>query len=246
MDGRVKVIVLAGWWVVSLLSVASLAAAGGDLRVVDAVMKGDKEAVRSLLKENADVNAPQPDGATALAWAVHRDDLETAELLINAAANVNAANDYGVTPLSLACTNLNAAMVEKLLKAGADPNAAQWTGETPLMTAARTGDADAVNSLLAHGADVNAKETRRGQTALMWAIAERHAEVARVLIEHGGGHPCQVAYVGSQWFHAEGVCYLLWGSPSQFEGWFHAVAVCCPAGRSGNGPTLGGSRSERK
>jgi ankyrin repeat protein len=169
---------------VSLLSVASLAAASGDLRLLEAVQNGDSDAIRSLLKERADVNAPQPDGATALAWAVHRDDLETVDLLIRAGANVNAANDYGITPLSLACSNRNSAMVERLLKAGANPNIALWTGETPVMTAARTGNGEAVNSLLNHGADVNARETRRGQTALMWAIAEGHPEVAKILIEH--------------------------------------------------------------
>ena len=182
---RIRIKLLGGWWMISLLSVASLAAASGDLRLVEAVEKGNKEAARSLLEQQVDVNAPQPDGATALAWAVHRDDLETAELLIRAGANVNAANDYGVTPLSLACTNRNAAMVEKLLEAGANPNAALWTGETVLMTCASTGNLEAVKSLLAHGAEVNAKEPKKGQTALMWAVAEKRPEVARALVEHG-------------------------------------------------------------
>jgi uncharacterized protein len=172
-------------WVVPLLSAASFAAASGDLRLVEAVEKGDKAAVRSLLKQHIDVNTPQADGATALAWAAHKDDPETAELLIRAGANVNAANSYGVTPLALACANGNFVMVEKLLKAGADPNAAQPTGTTVLMTAARTGNVDVVKSLLAHQADVNAKETRREQTALMWAVAEKHPEVVRLLIEAG-------------------------------------------------------------
>ena len=164
-----KAKVLVGWWMASLLSVAGFAAANSDLRLVEAVEKGDQAAVRSLLQQRADVNAPQADGSTALAWAAHRDDLETADLLIRAGANVNAPNDYGVTPLSLACTNRNATLVEKLLKAGANPNAAMWTGETPLMTCARTGNVAAVKSLLAGKADVSVKETRRGQTALMWA-----------------------------------------------------------------------------
>ncbi|MCH8268645.1 MAG: ankyrin repeat domain-containing protein [Acidobacteria bacterium] len=179
---------LSGCWLavllVVLLSVASLAA-GGDLRLVEAVQKGDQQAVRSLLAEQADVNTPQADGATALAWAAHRDDLETAELLIRAGADVNAANDHGVTPLSLACTNRNAAMAEKLLDAGADPNASLWTGETVLMTCVNAGSVEAVKLLLARGADVNAKETQKGQTALMWAVAGKHSEVARALVEHG-------------------------------------------------------------
>ena len=53
------------------------------------------------------------------------------------------------------------------------------------MTCARTGNVDAVKSLLAHGAEVNAKESRRGQTALMWAAAAKHPKVALALTEHG-------------------------------------------------------------
>ena len=167
------------------LMAAGLTAANNDRRVVEAAKRGDKNELRTLLSQHADVNAPQADGATALAWAAHRDDLETADLLIRAGANPNAADDYGVTPLALACTNRNAAMAEKLLQAGANPNVALATGETPLMIAARTGSVDTVKSLLDHAADVNAKGTEQGQTALMWAVAERHAEVARTLIEHG-------------------------------------------------------------
>ena len=51
-------------------------AAAADLRLVDAVKRQDRAAVRTLLKQNADVKATQPDGATALHWAAHWDDLE--------------------------------------------------------------------------------------------------------------------------------------------------------------------------
>src|SRR5687767_1481405 len=107
--------------VVLLLSISSLHAAGSDL--ADAAMRGNKQAVRSLLEQKADVNGAQVDGTTALHWAVRSDDLETAELLIRAGANVSAANRVGAIPLQLAAINGNAAMIEKLIKAGADPNA---------------------------------------------------------------------------------------------------------------------------
>src|SRR5438445_819645 len=42
-----------------------------------------------------------------------------------------------------------------------------------------------VKALLAHGANVNANEKLRGQTALMWAVAQRHPAVVRRLLEHG-------------------------------------------------------------
>ena len=168
-----------------LLLAVTLSAAKVDYRLVQAVKEKEQALVRALLNEQVDVNTPQPDGATALHWAAHWSDLETAELLVRAGANVNAENDYGVTPLSLACGKANAPMVDLLLKAGANPNIAQWSGETPLMTCAHTGSLDGVRSLLQHQADVNAREPKRGQTALMWAVAQQQVEVARLLIERG-------------------------------------------------------------
>ena len=175
-----------GRWMMTIFSIATLAAASSDLRLVNAIENKDTETVRSLLKQQINVNTPQVDGSTALAWAAHWDDLKTADLLIRVGANVNAINDYGVSPLWEACNNGSAAMVERLAAAGANLNATLLrTGETALLRCARTGNADAVKSLLDHGADVNAKEKQKGQTALMWALEERHPDIARELIEHG-------------------------------------------------------------
>jgi len=138
--------------------------------------------VRELLKQRVDVNAPEGDGATALHWAARRDDQAIADLLIRAGARANVVNDLGVTPLHLACTNRSAPMVERLLAAGANANAALLNGETVLMTCARAGARAAVEVLVAHGADVNAKEHEHDQTALMWAAAERHPDVVRLLV----------------------------------------------------------------
>jgi len=167
----------------ALLASTLAAAAPVDLRLIQAVKRRDADAVRVLLKQRVDVNAVQGDGATALHWAAHRDDLAVADLLIRAGARASVANDVGATPLHLACTNRSAPMVDRLLSAGADANAALLNGETVLMTCARAGDAGAVKALLARGADVNAREREHRQTALMWAAAERHPEVVRLLIE---------------------------------------------------------------
>jgi ankyrin repeat protein len=155
-----------------------------DLSLADAAERSDRASIRALLKQHADVNAPQADGMTALHWAAYLDDSETAKLLVEAKANVSVTNHYGVTPLSLACQNGNTAIVELLLQHGADANTSLRGGETALMTAARTGKPGAVKALLAHGADVNAKE-RRGQTALMWAAADGNTEVVELLVKAG-------------------------------------------------------------
>jgi ankyrin repeat protein len=171
--------------VIAFLFVLSFYAAAAPVGLIDAVKAADRATIRTLIQQHVDVNAAEPDGATALQWAARTNDLQTAEMLIRAGANVKAANRYGVTPLHLACISGNAAMIELLLKAGADPNSALSEGETALMTAARSGGADAVSVLIAHGADINRKETWRGQNALMWAAAEGHSDVIRVLLAHG-------------------------------------------------------------
>ena len=170
---------------VALASAVGLGAAT-DPRLIQAVKNRDLELVRALLKQRVDVNATQGDGTTALHWAAHRDDIGIADALIRAGARASAANDLRATPLHLACTNRSAPMVERLLVGGGNANATLLSGETVLMTCARAGDARAVKALLARGADVNAREREHKQTALMWAVAQRHPDVVQLLIEAGG------------------------------------------------------------
>jgi ankyrin repeat protein len=169
----------------ALSAVAGLGAAERDVRLVDAIKAGDTAAASSLLRQRVNVNASEPDGTTALHWAVRQDDLRLADQLIAAGADVKAANRYGVTALYLASVNGSAAMIEKLLKAGADANQAAPEGETALMTAARTGNVPAARVLLAHGAAVEARESWRGQTALMWAAAQNHPAMVLELLSKG-------------------------------------------------------------
>lgn len=168
-------------WVTTALLAVLPPAFAAPAPLADALEKRDTAAVRALLADSA-VDAAQPDGTTALHWAVRHDDIATTKALLAARANPNAANRYGVTPLSLACTNGNAATTALLLDAGADPNLALRGGETPLMTAARTGRVTVVQALLARGARVNDKLAAGGQTALMWAAHEGHTAVVAELI----------------------------------------------------------------
>lgn len=171
----------------ALFALAAAAAPRSDVpEVANAAMRGDREAVRTLLQQKADVNAQQVDGTSALHWAVEANDLQMADLLLRSGAKTSAANKAGATPLLLATQNGNAAMVERLLTAGADPNTPLTkTGDTALMMAARTGKIDAVKVLLDHKAQVNAHETWGGTTALMWAVSERHPDVVKLLIDRG-------------------------------------------------------------
>jgi ankyrin repeat protein len=176
--------IVCAWCVGLALAVpaAVVAADAGGFPVALAAKRQDKAAIRVLLKQRADVNAPELDGASALHWAAHWDDMEMADLLIKAGANVNAKNEYEVTPLALATENGSLLMVQRLLKAGANPNATTSTGEAPLMTAVRVGNVPVLQAVLAAGADVNAQGGGREQTALMWAVERHDQEVIKVLL----------------------------------------------------------------
>src|SRR5215831_7426335 len=74
-----------------------------DPRVANAAMKGDKEAVRNLIRQAADVNSARGDGMTALHWAALNNDAEMAQILLAAGANVRATTRLGsYTPLFMA------------------------------------------------------------------------------------------------------------------------------------------------
>jgi len=166
------------------LLIACAALAGQPPELIALVKRGDREAALPLIKRGK-VDAREPDGTSALHYAVYNGDVELVKRLIRARADVNARNDYGATPLAVAAESGNAAIIELLLKAGADVESPNAEGQTALMVVARTGNVEAARLLLRQGADVNAREGWSEQTALMWATARRHPDMVKLLIEHG-------------------------------------------------------------
>jgi ankyrin repeat protein len=154
--------------------------------VADAAMQGDREAVKALLKQMADVNGAQGDGMTALHWAAVKNDVELAQTLLYAGANVRAKTRIGdYTPVVLAAKSGNAGVLATLLSSGADVNAKTSNGSTALMLAAASGSVDAVKALVEHGAEVNGMEPVRGFNAAMFAAASNRASVIDFLAKRG-------------------------------------------------------------
>jgi ankyrin len=148
-------------------------------------MKRDVTAVRALIAQKIDVNAPGVDGSPALHWAVRVDDAGMAKLLLGAGAQATLANRYGLTPMAIAASNGSASMIAVLLDAGADANAPDPAGDTPLMSVIRVGRVDAVTLLLDRGAKVDAADATYQQTALMVAVRENHPDIVKLLIARG-------------------------------------------------------------
>src|SRR5687768_8204976 len=173
--------------IIALMLTASIGAQQPVAAVASAAERGDKAAVRQLLKDGADVNAAQGDGMSALHWAADRGDTELAELLIYAGANHSAQTRIGqYTPLHLAAKSGSAAVASALVKAGADVNVRTTTsGVTPLHLAASAGSAETVNVLIDAKADVNAKENEAGQTPLIFAAGLNRVDAIKALLARG-------------------------------------------------------------
>lgn len=163
-----------------------LAAPAGDTRVADAAQRDDVVAVRSLLREGADVNAAQADGMTALHWAARNADPELVGVLAYAGANLEATTRLGgYTALHLAARVGHEGVVRALLEAGSLVDARTSTGATALHLAAGAGSSAAIGALLDHEADVDAREGSAEQTPLIFAVANNRLEAVGTLLERG-------------------------------------------------------------
>ncbi|MET0282162.1 MAG: ankyrin repeat domain-containing protein [Steroidobacteraceae bacterium] len=168
-----------------LLLLALLPAFADAQTLLQAARSGDSPTALQLLEAGADARAQSSDGTTVLHWAAHNGDLALVKRLIKARAVVTARNDYGSTPMQEAATRGDAAVLAALLKAGADVDSPNDEGETALMAVARTGQVDAARVLIKARANINAAESWRGQTALMWAAAQRNPAMVQLLVKAG-------------------------------------------------------------
>jgi uncharacterized protein len=160
--------------------------AAGPAPVADAAMKRDIDAVRTLLKNGADVNGAQGDGMTALHWAARGGDVALTQMLLYAGANVKATTRLGgYTPLLMAAEQGHAGVIAALLAGGADAKAPNLLGTTPLMLAAASGNAQAVTTLIENGAEIEAKEKTFGQTPLMFAASMNRVDAITALVKAG-------------------------------------------------------------
>jgi uncharacterized protein len=173
------------WLIAAAASLAVAGIAHADSRLADLVQAGDDPAALKMIDAGADVNAPQGDGATALAWATFRLDTSLVRILLQHHANPNAMNSFGSGPLIEAVKANNTELVEMLLDAGAKAESPNADGQTALMLAARIGAVPIARLLLRHGAIVDAREQWQGQTALMWAAAQDYPQMTALLVEHG-------------------------------------------------------------
>ncbi|KAG2463048.1 MYPT1 phosphatase, partial [Polypterus senegalus] len=93
---------------------------------------GDREEVRELLQQGAEINHTNVDGLTALHQACIDENLEMVEFLVEHGANVNQPDNEGWTPLHAAASCGFVEIAQYLIKQGAWVAAVNSEGELPL------------------------------------------------------------------------------------------------------------------
>ncbi|MFL2840566.1 MAG: ankyrin repeat domain-containing protein [Pseudohongiellaceae bacterium] len=156
----------------------------GYAALVDMAEYQDWNGVQSNIS-TGDVNALQPDGMSALLWAVYYEETNIVSLLLDAGADANVQNRFGLTPLIQSSITGNSEIISLLLDAGADANARTLRGDTALMNAAKAGTLQGVQALIEAGAEVEARDSYTFQTPLMWAAGFNKADIVAFLVENG-------------------------------------------------------------
>ena len=152
---------------------------GGSLEVKDqlgftplisAALLGYPQAVETLLKKGADINARNDDGQTAMMVSVlglaannvdisasgdnqwHNNWEKVIEILINKGADVSAADRRGVSPLFMAIFAQDYALCRRLIQAGANVNHKLPSGVSMLQFARVSSSRPVIDLLISSGA----------------------------------------------------------------------------------------------
>ena len=154
----------------------------------NAVLAADLAKTNAMLKNGADCNTCNEEGATLLMLAAGAGHYNMVDMLLGAGATVDATDTRGWTALMKAIFNyeLNKGfpdVVSLLIEAGANIEHQVSYGTRPLMIAAGYGEARVVEVLLAAGADT-AAVNEGGRKAKTMAETKDYVEVINQLHMH--------------------------------------------------------------
>lgn len=150
-----------------------------------AVIYGQDEVVRCLLREGANINARNMDGDTPLHLAVEWRREVVLETLVEVGVDVNIQNSRRYTALSLAVYRGYEKMVVKILEE--EPCFDSCCNAAALYFAVENGQGGVVDLLLEGGAQIcmDLLWRPRNQTVLHRAVRQGHLEIAKSLLRNG-------------------------------------------------------------
>jgi ankyrin repeat protein len=166
---------------------AGLALAGIGGEPMDALRRGDHEALKAALDDGFDARQMLPDRSVPLLWAVELQDLHAVRMLLDHGADPNGEPVLGspFSPLYLACEAGDGAMVEVLMAAGSAVDQPGPDGVPPLAPCAAHAPLATLRAMLEEGGADPEASGWRGQTPLMWAAASDRDDAVRYLLDAG-------------------------------------------------------------
>ncbi|KAL6407302.1 Ankyrin repeat-containing domain protein [Ilyonectria robusta] len=168
---------------------------------------GYHSAVKLFLDMDADIEATDDSGGTALSVAAQQGHVTIVQLLLESGAGRSTTDDARNTPLHRAALEGHVDVFKILLDTKASLELRNDRDETPLLLASLRGHTAMVSLLLDLGSDPNAVNCRR-DTAILLASKEGHGDVVQVLLNNGanptiennsGETPFSVASQAKRW-----------------------------------------------
>ncbi|XP_043543538.1 ankyrin repeat domain-containing protein 29 isoform X4 [Chiloscyllium plagiosum] len=115
----------------------------------------NKDCVRELILQGADINLQRESGSTALYFAAQQGNDTIVKFLLEYGASTELATKDGATPLSIASQYGHIKVVDILLNRRCNVNIQLKDGATSLFLAAQGGHLNVVKMLLASGAKID-------------------------------------------------------------------------------------------
>jgi len=124
----------------------------GSLPLLTIINNNDRNQMKWMLSQGAEINATDSAGDTLLVYALCQSDTIMLEFLLSLGANPNGSAHQSMTPLINAIVDDRTKAAELLIKYGADLTS-EIVGETPLTLAVREGQLSIVNCILRRSTD---------------------------------------------------------------------------------------------
>ncbi len=145
---------------------------------------GDRDIIRLLAENGADVNGKDPYGRPLILNERVLCDPVILIILADAGADINAAADTGANGVYYAAAAGNRESALFFIEHGADINCRSRSGATPLMAAAINGDRNMILFLIEKGCSPGIPD-HEGRTPLMAAAEKADVETVAILIAAG-------------------------------------------------------------
>lgn len=160
-------------------------APNGKSALMVASKQGELALVKRMVELGADVNELTATGGTPLMFAVLGNHIDVAHWLYSEGASINAQGSNGWSAATIAGAKGQPGMLQWLIKAGADINAQDIYRFTPLMRAVDNEHVASALILLKQGQAGVYYKDESDNTALHFAVANKHRALVQLLMSYG-------------------------------------------------------------